>query len=236
MNYINQLLKILNIWGVDLADMQSLSKFNKGSFNQGSEFYNQSFKDFLKINNIEMYSTYNEGKSVVAERFIRTLKNKIFKHMSTISKNVYIDVLNDIVNKYNNTVHKTIKTKPIEVTNDSYVEYNEDSNKRNPECKVDDHVRISKYKNIFAKGYIPNWSEEVFIINEIKNTVPWTYIINDLNSEEVIGTFYEKELQKTNQKEFKIEKVLKRKGDKFYVKWKGYDNSFNSWINEKDIV
>ena len=89
---------------------------------QGSEFYNQSFQDFLKINNIEMYLTYNDGKSVVAERFIRTLKNKIYKHMTTISKNVYIDVLDDIVNKYNNTVHKTIKMKPIEITDDSYVE------------------------------------------------------------------------------------------------------------------
>ena len=203
---------------------------------QGSEFYNQSFKDLLKINNIEMYSTYNEGKSVVAERLIRTLKNKIFKHMTTISKNVYIDVLDDIVNKYNNTVHRTIKIKPIDVTNDSLAEYNEDSNKRNPKFKVGDHVKISKYKNTFAKGYVPNWSEEVFIVNEIKNTVPWTYTINDLNGEQIIGTFYEKELQKTNQKEFRIEKILKRKGDKLYVKWKGYDNSFNSWVNKKDIV
>ena len=183
-----------------------------------------------------MYSTFNEGKSVVAERFIRTLKNKIFKHMTTISKNVYIDVLNDIVNKYNNTIHRAIKMKPIDVTDNSFVEYNEDSNKRNPKFKVGDRVRISKYKNIFTKGYVPNWPEEVFIINEIKNTLPWTYTINDLNGEKVIGTFYEKELQKTNQKEFRIEKILKRKGDKLYVKWKGYDNSFNSWINKKDIV
>ena len=119
-----------------------------------------------------MYSTYNEGNSVVAERFIRTLKNKIFKHMTTISKNVYIDVLNDIVNKYNNTVYRTIKMKPIDVTDDSYAEYSEDFNKKGPNFKVNDHVRISKYKNIFAKGYVPNWSEEVFIVNETKNTVP----------------------------------------------------------------
>ena len=178
-----------------------------------------------------MYSTSNEGKSVVAERFIRTLNNKIFKHMTTISKNVYIDVLNDIVNKYNNTAHKTIKMKPV-----CNVVYNEESNKKGPKFKVNDHVRISKYKNIFAKGYVPNRSEEVFIVNEIKNMVPWTYTISDLNSEPITGTFYEKELQKTNQKEFRIEKVLKRKGDKLYVKWKGYDNSFNSWINKKDIV
>ena len=172
-----------------------------------------------------MYSPYNEGKSVVAERFIRTLKNKIFKHMAAISKNVYFDVLDDIVNKYNNTVHRTIKMKPIEVTDDYYAEYNEDpSNKKNPKFKVGDNVRISKYKSIFAKGYTPNWSEEVFIVSKIKNTVPWTYVISDLNGEEITGSFYEKELQKTNQKEFRKEKVLKRKGEKLYVKWKGYNN------------
>ena len=89
--------------------------------------------------------------------------------------------------------------KPIDVTDDSYAEYNEDFNKKGPKFKVGDHVRISKYKNIFAKGYTPNWSEEVFVIKKVKNTVPWTYVISDLNGEEIIGTFYEKELQKTNQ-------------------------------------
>ena len=115
-----------------------------------------------------MYSTCKEGKSVAAE------KNKIFKHMAAISKNVYFDVLDDIVNKYNNTVHRTIKTKRIDVTDDYYGQYNENSNKKDPKYNVGDNVRISKYKNIFAKGYTPNWSEEVFNINEIKNTVPWT--------------------------------------------------------------
>ena len=131
-------------------------KPNKIWVDQGSEFYNNAFKDFLKMNNIEIYSTYNEGKSVAAETFIRTLKNKIFKHMTAISKNVYFDVLDDIVNKYNNTVHRTIKIKPIEVTDDSYVESSEDFNKKDPKFKVGDHVRISKYKNIFTKVYTPN--------------------------------------------------------------------------------
>ena len=184
-----------------------------------------------------MYSTYNEEKSVVAERFIRTLKNKFFEHMTAISKNVYFDVLDDIVDKYDNTVHGNIKVKPIEVTSYYYAEYNEDlSNKKNPKFKVADNVRFSKCKYIFAKGYTPNWSEEVFIINKIKNTVPWTYAISDLNGEKIIGKFYEKELKKPNQKEFRIEKVYKRKGDKLYVKWKGYNNSFNSWINKKNLI
>ena len=173
------------------------------------------------MNNIEIYSIFNEGKSVVSQRFIRTLKNKIFKHMTAISKNIYFDVLDDIVNKYNNTVHKTIKMKPIDVTNDFYTEYNEDSNKKHPKFRVGDYVRISMFKNIFAKGYTPNWSDKVFIINKIKNTVPSTYAISDLNGEEIIGSFYEKELQRTNQEEFRIEKIIKRKGDKLYVKWNG---------------
>ena len=156
------------------------------------QFYNNSFKDFLKINNIKMYSTYNEGKSGVAERFIRTLKNKIFKHMIAISKNVYFIVLNNIVNKYNNTVHRTIKMKPIDVTDESYAKYNEDFNKKDPKFKVVDYVRISKYKNIFAKEYTPNWSEEVFVISKIKNTVLWTYVVNDLHGEVITESFYEK--------------------------------------------
>ena len=114
-------------------------KPNKIWADQGSEFYNNTFKDFLKINNIEMYSTYNEGKSVVTERFIRVLKNKIFKHMTAISKNIYFDVLDDIVEKYNNTVHKTIKMKPIDVKDDSYAEYNENFNKKDPKFEVGDN-------------------------------------------------------------------------------------------------
>ena len=117
-----------------------------------------------------------------------------------------------------------------------YAEYIKDSNKKDSKFKVGDYVRISKYKNIFAKGYTPNWLEEVFVVSEIKNTIPWTYVISDLNGEKISGSFYEKELQKTRQEKFKIEKVFKRKGDKLYVEWKGYDNSFNSWINETDFA
>ena len=126
------------------------------------------------------------------------LKNKIFEHMTAISKNVYFAVLDTIVDKYNNTAHRTIKMKPVDVTSESYAEYNEGSNETRP--KVGDRVKISKQKNIFAKGYTQKWSEEVFIISKIKNTVLWTYVISDLNREKIDGTFYEKELQKTNKK------------------------------------
>ena len=269
-----------NIWAADLADMQLISKLNKGFrfllcvidiyskyawvvplkdkkgviivnafqsilkksnrkpnkiwVDKGSEFYN--FKKWLKDNCIEMFSTHNEGKSVVSERLIRTTKNKIYKYMTSISKNVYIHKLDDIVHKYNNKKHRTIKIKPIDVKDNTYIDFGKELNDNDPKFKVGDHVRISKYKNIFAKGYTPNWSEEIFVIKKIKNTVPWTSVINDLNGEEITGTFYEKELQNIDQQEFRIEKVIKKKGDKLYVKWKGYDNSFNSWIDKKDLV
>ena len=188
-----------------------------------------------------MYSIHSEGKPVVAERFIRTLKAKIYKYMTLIPRNVYINKSDDIVNECNNKYHGTIKMKPVNVKNNTYIDLmewhsNKETNDKDPKFKVGDHARISKYKNIFAKRYTPNWSEEVFVIKEVKNTVPWTYVINDLNGEKIIGTFYEKELQKTNQQEFRIEKVIKKKGEKLYVKWKGYDSLFNSWIDKKDLV
>ena len=198
-----------NIWGVDLADMQSLTRKNKGikyllcaidlyskyafviplkdkngirivnEFNkiikqcnrkpnkiwvdQGGEFYNNVFKKWLSDNDIIMYSTYNEGKLVVAERFIRTLKNKLYKHMTATGKNVYYDVLDDLVNKYNNTKHSTIKMKPIDVRDNERV-YIDEHNEKDIRFKIGDRVRISKFKNIFAKGYTPNWSREIFML------------------------------------------------------------------------
>ena len=125
--------------------------------------------------------------------------------------------------------------KPIDVKDNTYIDLEKQVNNKDPKFKVGDYVGISKYKNIFAKGYMLNWSE-VFIISKIKNTVPWTHVINDFNGEKIIGTFYEKVLQKTNQKEFRIEKVLKKKGNILSVTWKGYDNSFNGWIDKKDLV
>ena len=135
-----------------------------------------------------MYSTFNEGKSVVAERFIRTLKNKLYKHMTATGKNVYCDVLDDIVNIYNNTEHNTIKMKPKDIKNDNRV-YIDEHNKKSARYNVGDRVRISKFKNIFAKGYTPNWSREIFCIHNINDTAPYTYNLKDLNGEEVIDSF-----------------------------------------------
>ena len=124
--------------------------------------------------------------------------------MTSISKNVCIDKLDGIVNKYNNTYHKTIKMKPIDIKQSTYFESSKETNYQEPKFKTGDIVRILKYKNIFAKGYVPNWSEEVFMIKKVKNTVPLAYVISDLKGEEIVGKFQEKELQKTNQKEFRL--------------------------------
>ena len=123
--------------------------------------------------------------------------------------------------------------KPIDVKDNTYINIGKNVNDKDPKFKVGDHVRISKYKKNFAQGYTPNWSAEIFVIKEIKNTVPWTYVINGLIGEEITGTFYEKELRKINKEELRIEKVIKKKSDKLNGKWKGCDNSFNSWIDKK---
>ena len=141
---------------------------NKIWVDKGSEFYKSSFKKWWKDNDTEMYSIHNEGKSVVSERFIRTLKNKIYKYMTLMSKNVYIDKLDDIVDEYNNTYHKTINMKPVDVKGNAYIDFENKVNDKDPKLK----------------GYTPNVSEEIFVIKKVKNTVPWTYVINDLNGEE----------------------------------------------------
>ena len=153
-----------------------------------------------------MYSTNNEGKSVVAERFIRTLKSKIYKYMTSISKNVYIDKLDDIVNEYNNTYHTTIKMKPINVKDNTYINTDKEFNNKDPKFKVGDRVRISKYKDIFAKGYTPNWSEEIFVFQKVKNTVPWTYVINDENGEKLLEHFMKKNCKKQIKKNLELKK------------------------------
>ena len=185
-------ISILNAF--DKIIKQFNRKPNKIWVDQGGEFYNNIFKKWLSDNDIIMYSTYNESKSVVAERFIRTLKSKLYKHMTAIGKNVYYDV----VNKCNNTKHSTIKMKPIDVRdNNNKRVYIDEHNEKRSRFKVGDTVRISKFKNIFAKGYTPNVSKEIFIVDKINDTVPYTYNLKDLNDEETIGSFYDKELQKT---------------------------------------
>ena len=158
-------------------------------------------KSWLEKNHIEMYSTHDEEKSVIAEISIRTFKNKIYKNMTSGWKNVSHDKLDDIVNKSNNTYHSTIRVKPVDAKSNTYIGSTKEINNKNPKFKIGDIVKVSTYKNYFYKR--------------------------------LQKTFYENELQKINQKEFRVEKEIKRKSNKLYVKWKGYDSSFNSWINKK---
>ena len=206
---------------------------------KGKEFYNKDVKEI-----IELYSTENEEKSSVVERWIRTMKEKMWKYFTTNSTNVYINVLPDLVGDYNNTRHSSIKMTPVEASkkkNELEVWRNLYPNHLdiiniNPKFSIGDKVRISKKKKTFEKGYTTRWTEEVFTIVEVKHTSPVTYKIADLNGEEIQGSFYEPELQKTSQQLFRIEKVIKRGKKKSLVKWKGYSDDFNSWVDNKDIV
>ena len=161
-----------------------------------------------------MYSMHNEGKSVVAERFMISLKNKIYRCMTLISKSVCIDKLDDIANKYNNTYNRTIRNKPVDTKSNAYI---------NSSKEIKD--KDSKFKK---SGIVRKW--------RYKNTVQWICVISNLKGEQIVGTFYRKAFKKTNQKDFSVEKVIKRKGDKLHAKWKGYDNSFNIWVDKNDIV
>ena len=204
----------------------------------GTEFYNNTFQKWLYDNNIEMYSTFNEGKAVVIERFNRTLKNKMYKYFTAQNTYTYIDVLQDFINDCNNTEHRSIKMTPTEASKSKDIPMTQPEVNVESKFQVGDRVRISKYKRkVFDKGYTPNWSEEVFTIDGIHYTNPITYILKDYNDEIIEGSFYEQELQKTNQEVYRIDKVIKKdyKKQLALVSWKGYPKEFNSWIPIDDI-
>ena len=190
------------IIGISIVDAfqkildKSGGKPNKILVDKGSEFYNNSFIKWLKDKDIEVFSIHNEVKTVVAEGFIRTLKTKIYKYLTSMLKNVYIDKLDDIVGEYHNTYHRTIKMKPVDVKDNTHIDFEKEFNDKDRKFKIGDHVKISKYKNIFAKGYTKNWSENLFVIKKIKKTDPWTYVINELNVGEIVGKILRKRTAK----------------------------------------
>ena len=206
---------------------------------KGKEFYNKDVKEL-----VELYSTENEEKSSVVERWIRTMKERMWKYFTDNNTNRYVDVLPDLIKGYNNTRHSSIKMTPVEASQEKNelrvwrTLYPDHLERRdiNPEFSIGDKVRISKKKKTFEKGYTTRWTEEIFTIVEVKPTSPVTYKIADLNGEEIKGSFYEPELQKTSQQLFRIEKVIKRGKKKSLVKWKGYSDDFNSWVDNKDLV
>lgn len=209
----------------------------------GKEFYNDHFQKLMKLYKINHYSTYSTKKAAIVERFNRTLKNKMWKMFSMQGSYKWINQLSKLVDEYNNTVHRTIKMKPAEV--DEGYERNllrtvyakKIVIRRSPKFKVGSHVRISKYKSIFSKGYTPNWTTEIFRIRKVLYTDPFTYLLEDEKGNEIAGGFYEQEIQKVKYPDaFLVEKIIRRKGDKVYVKWLGFDNTHNSWVNKKDVI
>ena len=226
---------------------KSIFKKNKPKelwVDEGKEYYNKNVKDLLAKNNIEIYSTENEEKSSVCERWNRTIKEKMYKRFTMQNNTVYIDILPKILASYNNSKNRSIVMTPNEARkpeNYGKVYWNLYGDHRaersdGPAFKIGDTVRISKYKRkTFDKGYAPNLTEEVFVIDEIRPTDPITYKIKDLNGEEIEGTFYTEELQKTDQTIFRIEGVIRKTKDKALVKWKGYPDGFNSWVSFKDL-
>ena len=212
---------------------------------KGSEFISKHFKDFLKKNYIKLYYTENEEKSSIVERWNKTMKNKVWRMFSANNSTVYGDKLDKLVNDYDNTYHSSIKMTPTEASkkeNEKKVFANLYGDliylkPKNPKFSINDKVRISKYKRrVFDKGYTPNWTEKVFVVDKVIPTKPVTYKIIDLLGEEIEGSFYE--LQKAKQQTFGIEKVVTRdnKKEKALVKWKGYSDNFNSWVSFKDLV
>ena len=214
---------------------------------KGSEFVSKHFKDFLKRDGIRLYHTENEEKSSVVERWNKTMKNRMWKMFTVNNNTVYWDKLDKLVNDYNNTRHSSIKMTPVEASkkkNKSKVWSNlyGDLIYLKPgksKFVVGDRVRISKYKRkVFDKGYTPNWTEEIFVIDKVLPTKPITYSIVDLMGEEIKGSFYDQELQKAKQQTFRIEKIIRRDNKKkmALVKWSGYPDKFNSWVSLKDLV
>jgi hypothetical protein len=212
---------------------------------QGKEFYNKNMDEWLRKNNIIRYSTFGEHKSAVIERFNRNIKEKMWKRFTAENTRNWIDMLDRLMSDYNNTKHSTIGMTPTEGSKKVNEVYIINSRKyRNVESthskfKVGDRVRISRIKSVFEKGYIPNWSEEVFIIHKVQYTSPVTYILRDQSGEILDGGFYTEELQKTNQDVYRIEKVLQRKNIKgvehALVKWVGYSKKYNEWIPVENL-
>lgn len=211
---------------------------------KGTEFFNSDVRSIVNHFNINHYSTYSDKKASICERFNRTLKNKMWQCFSEQGNYKWIGILPKLVSDYNRTYHSTIRMKPIEVnkTNESLVRLNilksrKSFNKPKRKYNVGDRVRISRFKREFSKGYWPQWSNEVYSIWKVQATNPITYIIKDDDGEVLRGGFYQQELSKTQLGEvYLVEKVLKKKGDKLFVRWLGFDKKHDSWIDKKDLV
>lgn len=208
---------------------------------QGTEFYNSQFQKLMQEYHINHYSTFSVKKAAMCERLIRTLKQKLWKQMHFRGSYNWIDLIDGVVQDYNNTKHHTIKMKPKDVRKKhekpllkTVYKY---KNKMKPlKFQTGQFVRISKYKSAFDKSYTPNWSAEVFKIRKVQRTQPVTYLLKDYQQNEIKGAFYTEELQKVFFPDvYLIEKIIKERGNKYYVKWLGFDSSHNSWVNKDSV-
>jgi len=209
----------------------------------GTEFYNKYFKQLMKVKNINHYSTFSPIKASIVERFNRTLKEQMWKKFSFQGSYKWVNILENLVKDYNNKKHRTIKLAPVDVTKKNEKQLLKHVYTTTPKIihqskfHIGDFVRVSKFKTVFDKGYTPNWTTEIFKVIKINIKFPVTYLLEDYQGNPIAGRFYEKELQKTNHPDtYLVEKILKRRGCKIYVKWLGFDSSHNSWINKKDLV
>lgn len=211
----------------------------------GKEFYNDKFKTVVDKHNINHYSTYSTKKASIVERFIRTLKNKLYKEFSFNGNYKWKNkVLEEKVEEYNNTIHRTIGHTPASINHKNksrilqkYIKMASSRKQIKIKFQIGDYVRISKYKACFDKGYTPNWSTEIFKIIKVQKTNPPSYLIEDLKNRPIMGAFYSQELQKTKHHDiYLVEKLLKKKGNRLYVKWLGLPTSENSWINKLDVI
>lgn len=212
---------------------------------EGKEFYNQDFQRLMAKHGINHYSTFSKMKASIVERLNRTILGQLWRQFNLQGTHKWLNNLQPIIKKYNATIHRTIKMKPIDVNAQNQDHLLKTVYKNNQtlklgeynKFKVDDYVRISKFKSIFEKGYTPNWSTEIFRISKLLPTEPTTYNLIDLNNRKIKGCFYSYELHKTQNKEiYLVEKIIKRKGNQLYVKWLGFDHSHSSWINSNDLV
>jgi Integrase core domain len=209
---------------------------------KGKEFYNKDFQNLMKKYTINLYSTYSTLKASIIERFNRTLKNKMYKEFTMNGNYKWLNIIDELLKNYNNTKHSTIKMKPIDVnkSNENRIlntVYNNLKIRGRSKLKLNNYVRISKNKHLFEKGYTPNWTTEIFKIKKIQNTNPVTYILEDFQGNDIKGGFYELELLKVKHPDvYLIEKIVKTKGNKVFVKWLGFSSNFNSWINKSEIV
>jgi hypothetical protein len=207
----------------------------------GKEFYNKEFERLLKSHNINHFSTFSTMKASIVERFNRTLKTKMWKHFNLLGTYKWLNVLQSLVDEYNNTKHRTIKMTPNEVNKENedrllQTVYKYEKRLESNKFNIGDSVRISKYKHAFEKGYTPNWTTEIFKIACVQRTQPLTYLLNDYQNKKIEGAFYEQELQKVkNPNVYLIEKIIRKRGDKLFVKWLGFDSTHNSWISADDI-